>query len=129
MTAKQGLHILLVEDHEPNILVAGTLLETLGHRYDVARNGAEAVEKAAAYTFDLIMMDVQMPAMNGFEATKTIRDNEKSRHTNRVPIIGVTAHALVGDKERCLDAGMDDYMSKPFNFEDLEDKLEQLAGR
>ena len=118
--------LLLVEDYHPNVLVTGTLLEQYGHRYDVASNGMEAVEKAKSGHYAGIIMDVQMPEMNGFDATKNIREFEQVFHLPRVPIIGMTAHALSGDRERCIAAGMDDYLAKPFKPEDLKTLLDQF---
>lgn len=113
MTDLKPPHILLAEDYEPNILVASTYLEHFGYTYDIARNGAEAIQNARTTTYSVILMDVQMPDMNGYEATRQIRENEGLSGQKRVPIIGVTAYALLGDRERCLQAGMDDYLSKP----------------
>ncbi len=120
--------VLLVEDHEPNVMVAEVFLESLGYAYDVARNGAEAIEKATSRDFDAILMDVQMPGVNGFEATRAIRVHEQKTGGRRVPIIGVTAHALSGDRERCLAEGMDEYITKPFDMTELEKKLERLIS-
>jgi CheY-like chemotaxis protein len=106
------------------------VLEKQGHRVVVADNGraaVEALEKAAPNGFDLILMDVQMPEMDGFEATAAIRAREKGAGTH-IPIIAMTAHAMKGDRERCLEAGMDDYLSKPIRALDLSHILEQHAG-
>ncbi len=124
-TADPRSHILLVEDYPANVLVATMYLEEFGYRYDIANNGMEALEKAKAKQYDAIIMDVQMPGMNGFEATKAIREHAAHNNIPHVPIIGMTAHALAGDRERCLAAGMDDYITKPFNPDDLQQKLEQ----
>jgi CheY-like chemotaxis protein len=105
------LHILLAEDNKINQLLARRLLEKLGHRVSVVENGREAVEAVKSSEFDLVFMDVQMPEMDGFEATTVIR-REKSV-TSYVPIVAMTAHAMKGDRERCLRAGMDGYVSKP----------------
>ena len=115
--------VLLVEDYEPNVLVASTFLEIFGYDYDIARSGAEAVDKALNNKYFAILMDVQMPELNGFDASAAIRNHEKNAGTAQVPIIGMTAHALDGDRERCLAAGMDDYISKPFTPGELERKL------
>lgn len=120
--------ILLVEDYAPNVLVAGTFLEEFGFEWDSAKSGHEAVEKAFTQEYAAILMDVQMFGMNGFEATKAIREREKNDNRKAVPIIGMTAHALAGDREKCLSVGMDDYISKPFNPDDLQDKLQTLTG-
>ncbi|PZP54598.1 MAG: hypothetical protein DI586_09415 [Micavibrio aeruginosavorus] len=120
--------ILLVEDYAPNILVAGSFLEEFGYEWDSAKSGSEAVEKVLAEKFAAVLMDVQMFGMNGLEATRLIRAYEKENNLPRLPIIGMTAHALAGDRERCLGVGMDDYISKPFNPDDLQDKLEKITG-
>ena len=118
--------ILLVEDHEPNILVATHTLHALGYECDTARNGAAAVEMSADPVYQAILMDVQMPGMSGLEATTLIREREQVENTGHIPIIGMTAHALIGDRERCIAAGMDEYISKPFNLSELERKLAEL---
>ncbi len=116
--------VLLVEDYEPNIMVAGAFLDEFGYRFDVARNGFEAVEKVRENTYSTILMDVQMHGMNGLDATRAIRQWEVQTGTAPRRIVGMTAHALAGDRERCLDVGMDDYIAKPFNPEDLRRKLQ-----
>jgi PAS domain S-box-containing protein len=118
--------ILLVEDYKANILVATTYLEEFGYSCDLAESGLEAIEKYKQRTYDLILMDVQMPQMNGFQATQAIRDYEKLTDKPAVPIVGMTAHALAGDREKCLEAGMDDYISKPFAPENLLSKLDKF---
>ena len=115
--------VLLVEDYAANILVATTFLDHFGYAYDLAKNGREAVEKARTGNYVAVLMDVQMYGMNGFEATRLIREYEKQAGKPRMLIIGMTAHALAGDRERCLSTGMDDYISKPFNHETLRKKL------
>ncbi|ESQ89011.1 hypothetical protein ABAC460_14630 [Asticcacaulis sp. AC460] len=122
--ASGAARILLVEDHEPNVLVATTFLEAFGYRIEVAGNGLIAFEALKAQDFDLVLMDVQMPGMNGFEATRLIRSHERQTGQAPVVIIGMTAHALAGDRDRCLAAGMDDYIAKPFDPEALRLKLQ-----
>ena len=118
----EGKKLLLVEDNKINQLVAGKLLEKFGYAYDIAENGIEAVDKASSNHYDAILMDCQMPVLDGFEATKRIRQSEqaKSAHT---PIIGLTANALEGDREKCLACGMDDFTTKPIKLEELASKL------
>jgi CheY-like chemotaxis protein len=106
------LHILLVEDNPINQKVALHMLEKAGHNVTVAWNGKEAVTCATSRMFDLVLMDVQMPEMDGLEATAAIRQHEQGG-ARRVPIVALTAHAMGGDRERCLAAGMDGYVAKP----------------
>jgi CheY-like chemotaxis protein len=114
----QSLHILLAEDNAVNQKLAVRLLEKRGHSVVVAGNGKEALAALERETFDFILMDVQMPEMDGLEATAIIRAKERGTHTH-IPIIALTAHAMKGDRERCLAAGMDEYISKPLKTEDL----------
>ncbi len=112
----EGARILVVDDHPVNRLFAVRLLEKLGFKDIVAAdNGAQAVRLADEGGFDLILMDCQMPQMDGLEATRRIRENERSRGLPHKPVIAVTAHAMSGDRENCLQAGMDDYISKPIS--------------
>lgn len=115
--------VLLVEDYPANILVATTFLEAFGYAVDVAHDGREACEMVQANTYAAVLMDLQMQGMNGFDATRTIRERERAQGDDPLPIIGMTAHALAGDRERCIEAGMDDYIAKPFNPDELEHKL------
>ena len=125
--AFDGVRVLLAEDNQVNQKVAVTMLERLGCRVDVAGNGAEAVELAARLPYDLIFMDLQMPEMDGFEATAAIRRAESAGR--RVPIVALTAHAMAGDREIGLAAGMDDYLTKPVRPEGLGGMLEKfIAG-
>ena len=122
-------HVLLVEDYAPNVLVATTFLEQFGYRVDVANNGMEAVEMTRASQYVAVLMDVQMHGMNGLEATQIIRAYEMQQNTPRLAIIGMTAHALAGDRERCLGAGMDEYIAKPFNPDELEQLLSRMVTK
>jgi signal transduction histidine kinase/ActR/RegA family two-component response regulator/streptogramin lyase len=116
------LEILLVEDHPVNQELARRLLERKGHRVTVAANGRAALDRHAEQRFDLVLMDVQMPELDGYEATRGIREREAAG-APRVPIVAMTAHAMKGDRERCLEAGMDDYVSKPLRPADLFDAI------
>ena len=120
--------ILLVEDYEPNIVVASIILEDFGYELDIAKDGHSAFEKAKSGHYHAILMDVQMPVMNGFETTAMIRAYEKQHRLLPSIIIGMTAHALVGDRERCLAAGMDDYISKPIDQEKLKGRLSVITA-
>lgn len=121
--SKRRLRILLAEDNIINQKVALHLLERRGHVVAVANNGQEVLAALKRNTFDLILMDVQMPVMDGFEATRIIREEEKKTGAH-IPIIAMTAYALKGDRERCLDAAMDDYIAKPLKSEELFQKIE-----
>ena len=123
------LAILLAEDNLVNQKVASKMLERSGHKVTIAANGQEALDIFARQPFDLVLMDIQMPMMDGFEATQAIRDLEKDsgRHT---PIIALTAHAISGYREKCLERGLDDYLSKPIKIADLNAKIaEHLPQR
>jgi len=120
--------VLLVDDYPPNVLVVATYLEKFGYDYDIADNGIDAISLAKQNRYVACLMDVQMHDMDGIEATMAIRDFESQERKPHLPIIGVTAHALSGDRERCLDAGMDEYVAKPFNPSDLENRLAALIA-
>jgi CheY-like chemotaxis protein len=125
--APLGLTVLIAEDNDVNMLILQRYLSKLGCDYQSVENGAAVMSALNAGDFDLVLMDVQMPVMDGFEATKMVREAEQftGRH---IPIIALTAHAQVGDRERCLKAGMDDYLSKPVLRGDLEAKLKLWGG-
>lgn len=118
--------ILLVEDYEPNALVASVFLEQEGYGCDVASNGLEALEKFKTGSYALILMDIQMPLKNGWEATEEIRAYEAANDRVPVAIIGMTAHAYAADQEKCLQVGMNDYITKPYNADDLTRKIKAL---
>jgi two-component system sensor histidine kinase/response regulator len=120
------LRILLAEDNRVNRQVAIGLLEKRGHHVHVAENGRRAVERSAAEVFDLILMDVQMPEMDGVEATRRIREREQQHGRARLPIVALTAHAMTGDAERFIAVGMDEYLSKPLRPELLYGTLIRL---
>jgi signal transduction histidine kinase/ligand-binding sensor domain-containing protein/CheY-like chemotaxis protein len=124
---KQRLRILLAEDHVVNTKLATRLLEKQGHTVEVASNGLEAVSALERADFDLVLMDIQMPEMDGISATVAIREKER-KTGNHLPIIAVTAHAMKGDKERCFDAGMDGYITKPIQVPELLAAIEQVMS-
>jgi CheY-like chemotaxis protein len=113
-----GLRVLLVEDNPVNRAIAIRLLEKRGYNVTAVENGALAVDITASERFDIVLMDVQMPVMDGLTATTSIRTRERERG-GHVPIVAVTAHALDQDRQRCLAAGMDDYLPKPIRTPDL----------
>jgi two-component system sensor histidine kinase/response regulator len=126
-TAGTGLRVLIVEDDSTNRILATNILKRNGYATAIAKDGLEAVDMYSRESFDLILMDVQMPNLNGLEATAAIRKLEEAadRHT---PILALTAHAMDGDRERCIEAGMDDYMSKPIHAKDLLSKINTLIA-
>jgi len=117
--------VLLVEDNEINRRVAIGLLRSRGHQVAFAENGREALEKLATEEFDVVLMDMQMPVMDGYEATRQIRARADG---NRVTIVALTANAMQGDREKCLAAGMNDYISKPTRLEDIDTVLRRAAN-
>jgi CheY-like chemotaxis protein len=121
--------ILLAEDNITNQLVAERVLEKLGQRVDVAANGLEALAALRSIPYDLVLMDCQMPEMDGFEATRRIRSGDAGEAHRSIPIIAMTARAMQGDREKCLDAGMDDYLAKPINTAALIDMLNTWLSR
>ena len=132
-SAERALHgrVLLVEDHPVNQQVAKRLLERLGLHVEVANNGAEALERLEHGRHDLVLMDCQMPVLDGYSATRRLREREQSQTLPRLPVIAMTAHAMAGDRERCLESGMDDYLTKPLDRVLLADTLARwldLAG-
>jgi two-component system sensor histidine kinase/response regulator len=119
VSSHNGTNILLAEDNLINRTIVLKSLERAGYRADAAENGREAIHLFADRKYDLVIMDIQMPEMDGFEATSRIREQESRARSGHVPIIAMTAHAMRGYRERCLDAGMDDYLSKPIKPADL----------
>ena len=121
-------HILLVEDDAVNQMVLAAMLEQLGCSVDIVDDGAAACEAAANTHYDMVFMDCHMPLMDGFEATRRIRDEEARTDGTHTPIVALTALALAGDRERCLDSGMDDYMTKPVRAAQLAAAVQRWAG-
>ncbi|MCA1990647.1 MAG: response regulator [Coleofasciculus sp. S288] len=123
---QKSLKILLVEDTPINLKLVQHQVRLLGHEWDAAENGQIAVDKLAQHNYDIVLMDCQMPVMDGYEATKILRQREGTdRHTI---IIGMTAYAMQGDREKCLAAGMDDYLSKPVMIKDLKEVLQRWSS-
>lgn len=124
-------NVLVVEDYQPNVLVITSLLQRYGYDFDVAYNGAEAIQRYRDGVYNVILMDMQMDEMDGMESTMRIRNLEKDKGKARTPIIAMTAHVQESDKNKCLDVGMDDFLPKPFDPDILEKKLAAYipAGR
>jgi CheY-like chemotaxis protein/HPt (histidine-containing phosphotransfer) domain-containing protein len=126
--ARLNLRVLLVEDSPVNREVATGMLESLGCTVGSASDGNVGVEQALSWGFDLVLMDCQMPLMDGYEATRRIRMAEAAAGRKPIPIVALTANALQGDRERCLDSGMTDFISKPFTMNKLHDVLRALTS-
>ncbi|MEO8410728.1 MAG: response regulator, partial [Propionivibrio sp.] len=122
--ARLAGRVLLVEDNEINREISGAIVESLGCQVEFACNGAQAVAAVRATEYDAILMDCQMPVMDGFEATRQIRNDERKQRRAPVPIIALTANALAGDREMCIAAGMNDYLAKPINRAQLRIAIE-----
>jgi CheY-like chemotaxis protein len=122
-----GLRVLVAEDNPVNQRVATLILERLGCAVDIACDGAQAVEMWSRRTYDAVLMDCQMPELDGFEATAAIRRAERTLG-NHIPIIAMTANAMTGDRERCLRAGMDSYLSKPVSVDQITRTLREFAA-
>jgi PAS domain S-box-containing protein len=120
--------ILLVEDNLVNQRVAQRMLEKLGYRVDIAANGEEALIALETLPYDLVLMDCQMPEMDGYSATRAIRNPESAVRDHGVPVVAMTANAMEGDRDRCLAAGMDDYIAKPVTASSLEDAISRCLG-
>jgi PAS domain S-box-containing protein len=123
-----GGHVLLVEDNQVNQDIGAAMLASLGTSADIANNGIEAVALFGRNSYDLILMDCQMPEMDGFAATAEIREREAASSAKRTPIVALTANAMQGDRERCLAAGMDDYLAKPFSKMQLAAMIGRWIG-
>jgi two-component system, sensor histidine kinase and response regulator len=126
--ATSPIHILLAEDNSVNREVGIQMAELLGHQADAVVNGREAIAASAQVAYDLVFMDCQMPEMDGFAATRVIRDGERLTGAH-LPIVALTAHAIGSDRERCLAAGMDDYLSKPYTQQQLGDMIRRWVPR
>jgi CheY-like chemotaxis protein len=127
MAARHPLRILLAEDNVVNQKLALRILQQMGYRADLASNGLEAVESVGRQVYDVVLMDVQMPEMDGLEATRRICATWKPEHRPR--IVAMTANAMQGDRELCMEAGMDDYLTKPIRVEKLVEALNLVRPR
>jgi CheY-like chemotaxis protein len=123
-----ALSILVAEDNVANQMLIKALLKTRGHRVTIANNGREVLSLLDGFPFDLILMDIQMPEMDGLQATAEVRQREH-RTGEHVPIVAMTAHAMEGDRKRCLAEGMDDYISKPISVKDLMALIASICPR
>jgi CheY-like chemotaxis protein len=121
-----GARILLAEDNVVNQMLARRLLERLGAEVTIADTGMAAIERLSISAFNVVLMDCQMPELDGYEATRRIRKGAAGEAARAVPIIALTANALSGDRERCLESGMDDYLMKPIDPDALREKLERV---
>jgi hypothetical protein len=124
--SKRSLNILLAEDNLINQKLAVSLIQKMGHKVSIAENGKQAIEAIETEKFDIILMDIQMPEMDGLQATKAIRTRESLTGRPRIPIIAMTAYAMAGDRDRCLEVGMDGYVSKPINAQELFEAIENM---
>lgn len=123
-STKSQRKILIVEDDKANLLIARLTLEELGYQFDSASNSAEALKKLEKEHFDLILMDLHMRGRDGIETTKIIKNMEMRGEIKPIPIIALTSDDLIGDKERCFEAGMDDFLNKPIDIKLLDEKLQ-----
>jgi len=124
-----GRRVLLAEDDPINTVMTMDMLESLGYRATIVENGADAIKALAQEDFDCLIMDIQMPEMDGISATRAIRGQSALGEKTRIPIVALTAHALPGDRERFLAAGMDDYLAKPVEYDDLAGVLSRAMGK
>ncbi|MCA1742711.1 MAG: response regulator, partial [Desulfovibrionales bacterium] len=134
LQAKKSLHILLAEDDRSNALPIQQLLEKAGHTLALAENGQQVLDLLNDQEFNVILMDAQMPVMNGIHAKREIRRLEDEKNSSipasqhsRIPIIALTAYAMQGDREKFLEAGMNDYLAKPVDMKDLDKALSRIA--
>jgi CheY-like chemotaxis protein/HPt (histidine-containing phosphotransfer) domain-containing protein len=123
--ATTPLRLLVVDDNNTNLIVVSKILEKLGHKPVAVASGAEAIAALLRPEFDLVLMDCQMPELDGYETTQRIRDGEAGEHSKKLPIVALTANVLAADQQRCFDSGMDGYLGKPIQLEDLKAALEK----
>lgn len=123
------MNILIAEDNEINQKVLKAIFEKNKYQYEIASDGLQAYNLMKQKNFDLILMDCQMPILDGFQATKMIRETELKINKSRCPIVAITANAMSGDKEKCLEAGMDDFLAKPFKSQDILKIIEKWSNQ
>ena len=121
--------VLLIDDERSIVRIVSRYFEMLGISWEVAENGAKGLEKVMEGKYSLVLMDVQMPVMDGLETARRIREREQTEKLPRLPIIGMTAFAFAGDRQRCIEAGMDDFIAKPFEPTDLKSKIFSFLGK
>ena len=122
-TDRSQVKILVVEDNRTNQFLCMSILKKLGYSADLSENGEECIKHLRETNYDIVLMDCQMPEMDGFEATRFIRSGTAGVINSDVPVIALTAHAMEGDRELCLDSGMNDYLSKPFRINEIEEMI------
>jgi CheY-like chemotaxis protein len=129
-TGLEGARILMAEDNEINRFFLGEVLSNRGLEYEVAENGQQALDLISRdpARFDLVLMDCQMPELDGYDATRELRRRESEAGGRRLPVIAMTAHVMEGDREKCLAAGMDDYLGKPLQIDELDAKIDRWLG-
>ena len=125
----KSLQILLVEDVKINIMVATAMLTSMGHKVHTENNGCKALEALRARNFDMVFMDCQMPEMDGYQCTRMLRSQTSGVLNTRIPVIAMTAHAMAGDREKCLESGMDDYITKPISVEMVQNAIVRWQGK
>jgi CheY-like chemotaxis protein len=126
--SNQAMNVLLVEDQPVNQVVASEMIRRLGHEVTLAGNGLEAIKAISTKVFDLVFMDCQMPEMDGYTAASALKKLANEGEIPPCPIIALTAHAMVGDREKCIAAGMDDYLAKPIDNQELENIIKKWLG-
>lgn len=125
----QSMRVLVAEDNAVNQKVIKIILEKNGCSFSIAEDGAKAIEEFRHGSYDLILMDCQMPEVDGLQASRRIREWEEEAGRGRCPIVAMTANAMKGDRDRCLEAGMDDFLAKPFKSQDLLNLMEEWARK
>ncbi len=126
--SNMNIRVLVAEDNPVNQMLVMKFLEKLGYKADAVANGEEAINALKLAQYDVVLMDCQMPVMDGYEATRAIRSDVSGELDNSVPVVALTANAMSGDREKCLAAGMDDYLSKPMNVKDIDEKIKRWTS-